>query len=262
MYSRIVIKDEYHQSDITMNVHQIWLPPPENPNLPAPHPPRRYTMENLAGGNYKLWGEKDANELVSKLGGKFEELYNSLPHHICKCDVLRYFIMYVFGGAYFDCDFACIRNLKHTFHDTQCVYLCEEWQNSINTGTVHNGAFVSSSRHPFWLAVLDEIILRKANLSKDDIKDKNKSVFQLTGTALLRDVAVKHPKTVKILPFYIFCPYLSSKELVPAWHDSSNFPQPWKFELETTSHHNLLKKYPLSFTVPLSSEKTWQLYFD
>ena len=222
-----------------MIIHQIWLTPPEQEDLPAPHPSRRATMENASNGNYKLWTHEDANKFVSKLGGKFEELYNSLPHHICKCDILRYFIMYAFGGAYFDCDFVCIKNIDLTFSPTKYIYLSEEWQRSVEMGTVHNGALISPRGHPFWLAVIDEIIMRKEKLSTDDIKDKVKSVFELTGTSLLRDMALKHKECVKILPFYIFCPFRAGKDQIPAWHDNSRFPPPWQFEPGTSSYATL-----------------------
>ena len=245
-----------------MIIHQIWLTPPGKDDLPAPHPPRRATMEKASEGNYKLWTHDDANMLVSKLGGKFEKVYNSLPHHICKCDVLRYFIMYVIGGAYFDCDFVCIKRLDLTFSAPKYIYLSEEWQRSVETGTVHNGALISPRGHPFWLAVIDEIILRNEKLSSDDIKDKGKSVFGLTGTSLLRDMALKNKNWVKILPFYTFCPHRAGEDEIPAWHDNSRFPHPLRFEPGTSSYETLKKSYPLSFTVPIASDRSWQLSFD
>ena len=243
-----------------MIVHQIWLPPPSNPNEPAPHPSMRFTM-STAGSGYKLWNREDAEKLVASVGGEIEGLYNSLPHHICKCDLLRYILMFYIGGAYFDCDFVALKSLKNSFNNISHVYVCEEWPNSAKTGTVHNGAIVSPPRHPFWMEVFKEILKRNNDLKQEDFHDQVKSVFSLTGTKLLYDVARDNMHHVKILPFYSFCPIRAGPSLTPIWHQVGTIPHPWYFEDATKSHDELKRLYPLSFVVPVEAEKSWQKDF-
>ena len=148
---------------------------------------------------YKLWSQKEADDIILNESPSIQTIWKHLPHPITKVDFFRYILMYEFGGMYFDIDFRlrpCIgsrnpnpNHLNHFFIQ-DCCFLCEEWPFSFKNGSLHNGVLICKSpKHPFWLFVFSEIQKRLNNLDKDSLADIQKSVFKLTGTAMLRDVA-------------------------------------------------------------------------
>lgn len=81
-------------------IHQIWLGGP---------PPKAYSawMEawrNLPGFEYRLWTDKEASEFPLKN----RTLYNTTPNLAGKSDILRYEILYRYGGVYIDTDIECL----------------------------------------------------------------------------------------------------------------------------------------------------------
>lgn len=162
----------------------------------------------------------------------------ALPYGINRCDVFRYILMFYEGGYYFDLDFVCLRPLtvrgKH-------VVLCEEWPGSASDATVHNGAIYSPPGHLFWMFVLDEVQRRLQRLTKDDLASKHRSVWKLTGTALLRDVAVQ-TRAVDIVTHALFCPLVQ--------HDG-------QVRLPAASD-DLPARFPHSLCALLPAEPTWR----
>jgi mannosyltransferase OCH1-like enzyme len=52
---------------------------------------------------YKLWNEKECNELVETYT-KIKEYYYDVKYPVMKCDIIRFLIIYQFGGLYVDLD--------------------------------------------------------------------------------------------------------------------------------------------------------------
>lgn len=86
-------------SSIPKVIHQIWIGP--NP------PPTKWInsfkvdfIKHNPGWTYRLWTEKEINqlELVNR------ELYDQEKNLAGKADILRYEILYQFGGVYIDAD--------------------------------------------------------------------------------------------------------------------------------------------------------------
>ena len=76
------------------------------------------------------------------------------PHAIQRADLIRYVLLYVYGGIYLDLDYVCLRNLGPLLElPADCdVGLVP----SINiTSRVTNSIMVSRPRAAFWLHVID-----------------------------------------------------------------------------------------------------------
>lgn len=198
-------------------IHQIWFDI-GNGNMPARN--HQETMRRTSGMDVATWDLKSAEALLQRVHYPqldLLELWKRLPHGINKADFFRYVLLYRLGGAYFDLDFVCARPLADFFRPNTVV-LAEEWPFSLRDGSLHNGAMICrDARHPFWEAVFDEIHARLGALRGDaDRGDIQRSVFKLTGTAMLRDVAVKYLRgsraaaaPVVVAPFGVFCPLLN-----------------------------------------------------
>ncbi len=182
---------------------------------------------------------------------------------------------------YFDIDFHCINDLQILLNHTtpnksKLLFLSEEWPFSFKNGSLHNGVLISNSpNHPFWLDVLSEIQKRLTNLlpQLDFQKDIQKSVFQLTGTALLSDVAysyITHNKSllhhnIVILPYGFFCPLLAHPYThhTPTYIDTYDLPYhtptpPLSLPSKQIINHHA-RNFTLAFLAP--SLKVWQQTF-
>jgi mannosyltransferase OCH1-like enzyme len=194
-------------------LHQIWfdLGKGKRPQIPnGIESMKKYAKES--GMEYKLWSEDEATEIISSMPERVQDVWKKLPHSINKIDFFRYILMYELGGIYFDVDFNCVKKLNDLLM-TNTVFLCEEWPFSFKNGSLHNGVLICKSiHHYFWSKVIDEVEYRLYKLNTEDYKDIQKSVFKLTGTAMLRDVACIYLNErnmfnkIVVMPFGVFCP--------------------------------------------------------
>ena len=88
-------------------IHQIWL----GGKMPQKFKNLSDTWK-IPGWEYKLWQDADARKL--KMTNR--KLYNRATNYGIKSDVLRYEILYKYGGVYVDTDFECVRPLDDFSH--------------------------------------------------------------------------------------------------------------------------------------------------
>ena len=184
-------------------LHQIWF------DLGKGNSPSRPTT-SIPCSKTRVWnissGPCQRPETIVAKNPRLKSIWDRLPHGINKADFFRYIILFEFGGAYFDIDFCCVQNLQRLMID-DTVVLTEEWPFSLSHGTLHNGAMICKSpRHPFWNEVISEVLQRLDCLQPGDDKDIQKSVLKLTGTAMLRDVAIRYAARPRVCPILI-CPF-------------------------------------------------------
>lgn len=243
-----------------MILHQIWFDLGNGTKPPRKNGTDSF-LENNNDFEYKLWSLEEAEKLIEK-SEKYGRLWNLLPHGICRADLFRYIIMYEFGGLYFDFDFCCTKSLKALLI-SGVAFVGEEWPRSLVTGSVHNGALISKDpKHPFWIEVIEEIFFRLLRLENEDKMDIQKSVFQLTGTAMLRDVAIKYIKkkshfnSLIVLPFGCFCPFLNGDgEYI------SRYERATEVTLKNMHFPSDVPREPHNFAFVMPSIKTWQKQF-
>jgi inositol phosphorylceramide mannosyltransferase catalytic subunit len=100
----------------------------------------------------------DDNPVIAK----YKNTWYNLPHHIQKCDMARFIIMYIYGGIYIDLDFMCFKNLSPLLNrDLLLVFEPPEhseiWKDPIHA-RLYNGFIGSIPKHQFWLEWLDFIV--------------------------------------------------------------------------------------------------------
>lgn len=93
-------------------IHQIWL------GSPFPDKYKKFQeswITNHPDWQYKLWTDKEVKDIVLEN----RELYNKARNYGEKSDILRYEILYKFGGLYIDTDFECLKPLDilHYYYD-------------------------------------------------------------------------------------------------------------------------------------------------
>jgi mannosyltransferase OCH1-like enzyme len=90
------LNDDYK---IPRIIHQIWLGGP----VPEKYKIWLESWQNIKGWEYRLWTDKE----VEQLSLFNSDLYQSAPNYGEKADVLRYELLYLFGGLYVDTDMYC-----------------------------------------------------------------------------------------------------------------------------------------------------------
>jgi len=253
-----------------MMIHQIWFDLGKG-NTPL-EPNGIESMKHYCKINnlqYKLWSKQEADNIINNMSPRMQHIWKNLPHQITKVDFFRYILMYKIGGMYFDIDFHCIHGLNN-FDIQNTLFLCEEWPFSFKNGSLHNGVLICKSpNHPFWLDVFTEIEKRLNNLTKNDLVDIQKSVFQLTGTAMLRDIAHAYINNRKsllghsiiIMPYGFFCPLVCQDGTYLDSYDDFNrvgHSQTWSVPSKQIIHQHA-RKFTSGFLG--ASVKVWQQKF-
>lgn len=167
-------------------IHQIWLS--KDGKVPSVYNKYILTwLENHMGDwQYKLWTDAD----VAQLELYNQELYDSVENYGIKSDILKWEIIYRFGGVYADTDFECVKPLDF-LHYTYDFYTCIQ---PFDTQLVQLGAgiFGAVPGHP----ILEHCI----KTIKDDWDKKGapartgpihftRSFFAVAGTGDMLDIA-------------------------------------------------------------------------
>lgn len=122
-------------------IHQIWLGSPVPESFIAL---QQSWIEHHIGRDwlYKLWTDED----VVQMELYNQEFYDATDNYGVKSDILRWEIIYIYGGVYVDMDYECLRALD-SFHYTYDFYTAMQ---PLDTWFVQLGAALFGSRpgHP------------------------------------------------------------------------------------------------------------------
>ena len=204
-------------------IHVIWLGSP----LPEKYAEWQQTWKDMDGWEYRLWTDSEVADLVLVN----RDLYDSLKGYGEKSDLLRYEILYQFGGLYVDTDFACFNpEYFEAFHHSLDFYIGLapiEWV-PFRFG---NAILGSSPNHEF----LGELL---AELPENYKRHKGNSPMFTTGTAFFTKImedflsrADDNRDLVTIFPTSFFYPF-TKEELV---HEFKN-------NLSAIHHENMAKE--------------------
>jgi mannosyltransferase OCH1-like enzyme len=157
---------------IPKTIHRMWLDKTIMDNDYAPEKYQKY-IQSFKTHNpdfrFVFWNMERVMALFDQHPeiSQYRELWFKLPHHIQKCDVARYLIMYLNGGIYVDLDFQCYQNL-YPLLDRELILVLEPKEHSKIyrdpvDARLYNGFIGSVPGHPFWIDWLDYI---KTSLGK------------------------------------------------------------------------------------------------
>ncbi len=145
-------------------IHQIWIGGPV---------PERYKVwieswkKFHPQWQYKLWTDEDVKHLT--LFNR--ELYDKLTNYGPKADILRFEILYQFGGLYVDTDFECFK-AHDVFHHRYSFYAGIEDGGAIAIGPA---LMASTAGHPLMEQLVKNIKL--------EVKDQNQIRAVIAGTS-------------------------------------------------------------------------------
>lgn len=178
-------------------VHQIWIGQNARPNIWM-DTVRKFCAD--FGYEYKLWTEIE----ISKFNIINISEYNTVELLSGKADILRYELLYAYGGVYIDADSVIInpKNFDILISDTTVEFLAGHAE--ISDGRILNGTMFSIPK---------SLIMKKCiyNISMTDFIGiyNHGEIVNLTGPTLLTKVCntYKDICDIKILDSNIFYPY-------------------------------------------------------
>lgn len=96
---------------------------------------------------YVLWTDESMREFIATDYPWFLTQYDSYPYNIERADVVRYFILYKYGGIYLDLDVGCNRTLDPLLH-------YPAWVRRTSPSGISNNVMGFAKGHPFLLQVV------------------------------------------------------------------------------------------------------------
>ena len=187
-------------------VHQIWL---------GPEPPPWYTMESCRlatpGWLHVVWTDDNLPPMVNR------EVFDALgAAYYAKADVLRYEVLFRFGGVYVDADQLCLRSFDDLLRPDDAFFA--GYQNLGNpdldderrrTTLIANAVVGASPRHP-----IIERVIRDVGAG---IAAKGPPWRSVGPAALTRAIEDTSARAV-VHPFHEFYPYHFTED-IPASPD-------------------------------------------
>lgn len=185
------------QSILPKNIHQIWF---------GGNPPKRLMnrIERLhPDWNYQLWTE---DNLPFRLYN--QKLFDEARYPAERSDILRYELLYEYGGIYLDADCFALRPLTSFMRDSFSTFENEQRI----PGLVQNGMMGFTPKHP----ILKEIMYR---IKTTVVLRHNINCCGSTGPYLLSNV-LKEAKEEEGILLY------PSQDLLPLHHSQMSLYSP------------------------------------
>jgi mannosyltransferase OCH1-like enzyme len=144
----------------------------------------------------RVWGNDELNQLSWLNRRHMDAMYE---REMCGvADLMRWEILYAFGGLAFDADSVCLRPLDDELLDCP-VFAC--WENEIaRPGLIANGAMGAEAENPFIGKIITDIAA-EASVVYD-------MAWRTTGPQRLTDTYRKYAYTpMRIYPSHYFLPH-------------------------------------------------------
>lgn len=128
---------------------------------------------------YILWNKKSSREFIKLNYNWFLKLYDTYQYNVQRADVIRYFILYHYGGIYSDIDLEPVKKidtLLEKYKDKEAIFY-----RSSNSDLLTNDFMISKPKNKFWKKVWHDLILNH-NFSS---LSKHLTVMYTTGPLLI-----------------------------------------------------------------------------
>ncbi|TAG72621.1 MAG: hypothetical protein EAZ26_03985, partial [Runella slithyformis] len=108
-------------NNIFQTFHQIWLG-----NKPIPRSLNGYSQtwrDKHPDWGFELWDDAKSNTLIQHKYPHWWLLYESLPYLTQRVDIIKYLVLYEFGGVYIDFDCECLKPIDALLTHPVCIGL-------------------------------------------------------------------------------------------------------------------------------------------
>lgn len=192
-FSKIVRSSE---PKIPKIIHQIWIGP-----KPLPEIVKKFaeTWRQLNPNfTYMLWTNELIGEILDEMTEEHRDLYETVESFQAKADLLRYYILYMYGGLYVDADIKCLASFEemHHYYDFYVGITCNY---SYQGELINNALIATASGHSIMKSVIDMI--------KKDSADHWLKIFGVTYFSdLVHRIIIDAPGVNIALPMNVLYP--------------------------------------------------------
>ena len=200
-YLEISSKEKYRKIPDTETLipkimHQMWI---------GPRPPPTKLMKSWKAAHpdfeYILWTESEIKK--RNMSFSCQNRIDEIEEIVGKVDIMRWEILYKYGGIFIDADSVCINRLDEKIINQNSF---ASWENEeVIPGLIAVGTMGFPPKNPMVEKAIEYISNNK--VSK---KETGKDPWQVTGPELLTKVWLESPKSncikFKIFPSYLFLP--------------------------------------------------------
>ena len=154
--------------------HQIWLGSKPLPDCYEEF--KESWLQRHPDYEYRLWDDKTAKALTLIN----QNIFDGLSNPGAKSDILRYEILYMYGGIYIDTDFECVRRIPERILEKEfagCIQFAEHPQ--------IGNAILFSSKH-------SEVMARVINSCSMPIDNDVASIVNCTGPNMLSSTIFRY----------------------------------------------------------------------
>jgi len=174
-------------------LHQIWIGP-----KPAPINLMKTWKEKHPDFEYILWNEQEIQN--RKLNLSCIDKINIIPEINGKADIIRWEILYQYGGYFVDADSICIEPFDYYFSNRTAFATFEN--EDVRTGLIATGTMGFIPKHPLCLDIINWI---NSNESTQLITD-TRAWFSVGPGLLTKMLETGKYKDVSIFPSHCFLP--------------------------------------------------------
>lgn len=184
------IIDEYEKINqkIPKIIHQIWIGNKIKPDFCL-----NSWKEKHPDYIYILWTEEE----IKKRNMQFicQKQIDQNKHLCGKADIMRYEILYKYGGVYIDSDTYCLEKIDDLMNEEHLHYENE----TIRPNLIVNGFIFVKPKNK----IIEKCINTIKNINDINIKDPH----IITGPSLITEIYNENKYNINILPSYTFLPY-------------------------------------------------------
>jgi len=170
-------------------IHQIWL----GDQSKRPDKLMKTWQEKHPDWEYILWTEDNLPDLIN------EKQFNEMEELAGKADILRYQLLFEYGGIYMDADTICVNPIEDFMLENDS-FSC--WENEyLIPGLIHNG-HLGACKNNELMRYLNAHIGKQEKIYHGPL-----NAWKVTGPVLVSQM-VKHLRYTKlrIYPSYYFLP--------------------------------------------------------
>lgn len=132
-------------------------------------------VDNNPDWTYYFWTDDSARALIKKKHSYLLHYWDNVKRGVQRGDILRYVVLYEFGGIYADVDVENLRPLDRVTRKYTCIIPTEPLEHNILKYhvpyVINNGIMLCAPKHPFLRRLLDTLL--------DNTEDDN--VLTATG---------------------------------------------------------------------------------
>lgn len=137
-------------------IHQVW----KTLDVPSSVTPWiRTWFDYNPTFQYMMWTDKTVETFLEKKYPNFLSKFSALNSDIRRADIIRYFILYQFGGLYIDLDMEALQPINDIITNHYCMLSQEPREHAIilhkrTRGLISNALMLCRPKHPFMRFVI------------------------------------------------------------------------------------------------------------